>query len=172
MGDARKTLRSGTKPVADGSAPRAAVLSTLEAVPAPVAVVDGRQRVVFVNRRVVHRFGFSTAELVGEPLSQLVPESLRGRGWQAVAEVLRRDRQTAEGIEASARCKDGALRALSLEVGLLEVDGVPLALCILRDAAPARSQSTDAGVEASLTQAQRIAKLGSWIWDLVADVHW
>jgi diguanylate cyclase (GGDEF)-like protein/PAS domain S-box-containing protein len=172
MGNARKTLRSGTKPATTGSSPRAAVLATLESIPNPVVVVDARQHVVFINQHVVHEFGFATAELVGQPLSQLVPEGLRGRGWHTLAEVVRRDRQTAEGIEASARCKDGTVRALSLEVGLLEVDNAALALCLLRDVGPARSQGMDAAVEASLKQAQRIAKLGSWTWDLRADEHW
>ena len=171
MGHARKKLRSGTDTVAKGS-PRTALFATLESVPEAVVVVDGRQQVVFVNQHVVHRFGFATAELVGQPLSQLVPESLRGRGWPTLSDVLQRDRQTAEGIEVSARCKDGTLRALSLEVGLLEVDGAALALCLLRDGAPARSQSMDAAVEARLKQAQRIAKLGSWTWDMAADEYW
>jgi diguanylate cyclase (GGDEF)-like protein/PAS domain S-box-containing protein len=171
MGDARKRLRSGTSTAADSS-PRTGLFATLESVPEPVVVVDGRQHVVFVNRHVVHRFGFATAELVDQPLSQLVPEGGRGRGWQTLTEILRRERQTAGGIEASARCKDGALRPLSVEVGLFEVEGAALAVCLLRDRAPARSQSTDASVEASLKQAQRIAKLGSWTWDLAANVHW
>ena len=33
------------------------------------------------------------------------------------------------GIEACMRCKDGASRALSIEVGLLEIEGAVLALC-------------------------------------------
>jgi PAS domain S-box-containing protein len=168
----RKALRTGTKAAAGGGLPGTAVLAPLESVPGPVVVVDGRGRVVFVNQHVVHRFGFATAELVGQPLSKLVPESLRGRGWQTLAEVLRRARPIAEGIEASARCRGGAVQALSIDVGLLEVDGEALALCLLRDVEPARSQSMDAAVEASLKQAQRIAKLGSWTWDVVADEHW
>jgi diguanylate cyclase (GGDEF)-like protein/PAS domain S-box-containing protein len=171
MGHARKKLRSGTDTAAKGS-PRTASFAMLEAIPQSAVVVDGHQHVVFVNQHVVHKFGFATAELVGQPLSQLIPEGLRGRGWQTLGDVLRRDRQAAEGIEASARCKDGTLRALSLEVGLLEVDGKALALCLLSDVAPARNRNMDAAVEASLQQAQRIAKLGSWTWDVTANVHW
>jgi diguanylate cyclase (GGDEF)-like protein/PAS domain S-box-containing protein len=172
MGDVREALRTGTKADASGGLPGTAVLALLESIPAAVVVVDARGRLAFVNRHVVHRFGFATAELVGQPLSKLVPESLRGRGWQTLTEVLRRDRAVAEGIEASARCKGGAVQALSLDVGLLEVDGAALAVCLLRDVEPARSQSMDAAVEASLKQAQRIAKLGSWTWDVASDEHW
>ena len=55
------------------------MLATLESVPDPLVAVDARQHVVFVNRHVVHKFGFATAELVGKPLSLLVPGDLRGR---------------------------------------------------------------------------------------------
>jgi diguanylate cyclase (GGDEF)-like protein/PAS domain S-box-containing protein len=172
MGNARKTLRSGTKPAANGSVPGVAVLATLESIPEPVVVLDGRQHVVFVNQHVVHKFGFATAELVGRPLSDLVPEDLRSHGWSTLTEVLHRELQTATSIEASARCKDGLLRALSIGVGLLEVDGAVLALCLLRDAVPVHNSTTDSRGEASHKEAQRIAKLGSWIWDVVADQHW
>ena len=95
MGNARKTLRSAMKPAASGRRARAAALVTLESVPVPVVVVDGLQRIVFVNQHVVHEFGYATAELVGEALSQLVRESLRGRGWLTFSEGLRCERATA-----------------------------------------------------------------------------
>jgi diguanylate cyclase (GGDEF)-like protein/PAS domain S-box-containing protein len=172
MGNARKTLRPGTKPAANGSLSSAAVLATLESVPDPLVVVDTRQHVVFVNRHVVHKFGFATAELVGGSLSVLVPDDLRGRRWHALTEVLEGKQPTAAGIEASARCKDGAAKALSIDVGLLELDRTPLALCVLRDALAADRSSTNAVAEASLKEAQRISKLGSWTWDPIANVHW
>ena len=171
MGNARKTLRSGTKPVANGSS-RAAVLATLESIPNPVVVVDARQHVVFINQHVVHEFGFATAELVGQPLSRLVPESLRGRRWHELTDILQRTRQTASGIEASARCKDGVSRALSIEIGLFEIEGAVLALCLLHDAPSVHGGSVNGIAEASLKEAQRIAKLGSWTWDLVLNKHW
>ena len=171
MGNARKPLRSGTDSAASRSR-REAALSTLESIPAPVVVVDEREHVMFVNRHVVHQFGFAAAELIGRPLSQLVPETLRGRRWQELTELLQGTRQTAIGIEASMRCKDGTSRALSIEVGLLEIEGAVLALCLLRDAPPAHGDSVDGLAEARLKEAQRIAKLGSWTWDPIGNKHW
>jgi PAS domain S-box-containing protein len=173
MGNARKTLRPATNPAAaKGGPPSAVALAALECVPDAVVVVDTSQHVVFVNQHVVHRFGFATAELVGQPLRRLVPDSLRDDGWRALAEILQRKRQTAASIQASISCKDGALRGLSIDVGLLEIDGAAFALCLLRDAEPAQSPTTDPDGEASLREAQRIAKLGSWTWDVVGDQHW
>jgi len=171
MGDARNTARSGQVSAADVDR-RAASFATLDALPDPVVVVDALERVVFTNRHVVHRLGFATAELVGRPLDELLPVELRGRRWQSLTEVLRRERQTATGIEASARCKDGGPRALAIEVGLLEIDGAALAVCLLRDARPAHVDGLNAAAEGSLKEAQRIAKLGSWTWDLGTNEHW
>ena len=126
MGNARKSLRSGTESAVGGSR-RDAALATLESIPAPVVVVDQRQHVTFVNRHVVHRFGFATAELVGHPLSRLVPNEQRGTLWQALTEVLQRKRQTAAGLEGSVVCKGGASCPVSIEAGLLEIGDAAMA---------------------------------------------
>jgi diguanylate cyclase (GGDEF)-like protein/PAS domain S-box-containing protein len=170
MGHTRKTLRSTTDTPAAGR--RRAALAAFEAIPEPVVIVDGRERVIFANQHVVHRFGYATAELVGESFGTLVPHDLRGNSWQALAEVLQRARQKPVSIEATARRKDGALWPLAMEIGPFELDGEVFALCLLHHAAPAHRPSPNASNEASLKEAQRIAKLGNWIWDAVADRHW
>jgi diguanylate cyclase (GGDEF)-like protein/PAS domain S-box-containing protein len=169
MGDARKTLRSGTD-VLEGSQ-RDAVLLALESVPEPVVCVDEREHIAFVNRHVVHEFGFATAELVGQPLRRLLPDGFHDGHSQVLADLLER-KQPKASVAATARCRNGVSRVLSIELGLLEVDGAGLALCLLRDGEPKLGPRPDAGVEARLKEAQRIAKLGSWTWDLVADEHW
>ena len=108
MGNARKTLRSGTKPAtANGGPPRAPCARDTRVRSGP-----GRGRRRAPARRVRQsarrsRFGFATVELVGQPLSRLVPEVSAADRWQALAEILERERQTAASIQASARCKDG-----------------------------------------------------------------
>ncbi len=170
MVDPRNTLRSGIAAATEADR-RAAGFAMLESIPEPVVVVDEHEHVVFANRHVVHKLGFATAELVGRPFAELVPESMRGRDWQALREVLRRGRQAAAGVEAKALCKAGTPRALSIDAGLLELDGAALAVCLLRDAPPKHNALTVAA-EGSLRQAQRIAKLGSWTWDPQTDEHW
>ena len=59
-----------------------------------------------------------------------------------------------------------------LEVARLDVDDAPLALCLLREPGT-RAQTPHVGpVEQRLKHAQRIAKIGSWSWDIAADQHW
>src|SRR5688572_5619455 len=142
MGDARNTLRSATDSAA--ASRRRAVLASFESIPDPVVVIDRHERIAFVNRHVVHRFGFATAEVVDQPFDLLVPGDRRGRRWGSLTEVLNRSRPTAAGLEASARCKDGDLRALSIDVGLLELDGAVFAVCMLRDAPEERAVASAA----------------------------
>jgi diguanylate cyclase (GGDEF)-like protein/PAS domain S-box-containing protein len=168
MGDARNTLRSATDPAA--ASRRRAVLASFESIPDPVVVIDRHERIAFVNRHVVHRFGFATAELVDQPFDLLVPGEQRGRRWDSLTEVLSSSCPTAAGLEASARCKDGRLRALSIDVGLLELDGAVFAVCMLRDAPEERAVASAAAQ--ALGEAQRIAKLGIWTWDPLANHHW
>ncbi len=168
MGDVRKTLRARTDSVAAGY--RETAFAPLEAIPDPVVVVDRHEQIVFVNRHVVHRFGMAIAELVGEPLEQLVLAESRGRRWDALQEVLQGGRPSAVGLEASARCKDGGSRTLSIDVGALEHGEELFAVCVLRDT-PGQPARTSA-IDAALGEAQRIAKLGIWTWDPVANHHW
>jgi diguanylate cyclase (GGDEF)-like protein/PAS domain S-box-containing protein len=145
------------------------VLATIEAIAEPIVLVDAEQRIVVVNQHVVHRFGFASAELVGQPLSRLVShEPADGDP----TEVLREDRPTAARIEAQVHCADGTQRSIILEVGRLDVDGSPLALCLVRDPGAQKATRHTGRVEQNLKEAQHTAKIGSWSWDIAADEHW
>ena len=168
MGNTRRT-RSGSKSVAR-TGDRRGVVATIEAIAEPIVLVDADQRIVLVNQHVVHRFGYAGAELVGQPLGRLLrPEP---GDAQDPAEVLRKDESTAARIETHVQCADGTRRPIVLEVGRLDVDDAPLALCLLREPG-ARTETPQPGrVEQRLKDAQRIAKIGSWTWDIVANEHW
>ncbi len=172
MGTTRRT-RSGSKSVAR-TGDRRGVLAAIEAIVEPIVLVDAQLRIVFVNQHVVHRFGYAAAELVGQPLSRLVrQEPGDGDGdAQDPAEVLRRDRPIAARIETQAHCADGTRRSIALEIGRLDVDDAPLALCLLREPGARPAAPHGGRIEQRLKNAQRIAKIGSWSWDVVADEHW
>ena len=171
MGTTRRT-RSRSKSVAR-TGDRKGALATIEAIAEPIVLVDAEQRIVFVNQHVVHRFGFASAELVGQPLSRLVrvEPGDRDGGAQDPTEVLRKDRPTVARIAMQAHCADGSQQAIVLEVARLDADDSPLALCLLREGAP-RELPHGGHVEQRLKDAQRIAKIGSWSWDIAANEHW
>ena len=150
------------------SAERDAAFGALESVPQPIVLVDGHERIAFLNQYVVHAFGFAVAELIGQPFDRL----LRGSPSRPVAAVLtdmlRHERPAPASIEADALCRDGTSRPVLIDVGRLG----PFVLFVLRPAGERREPRAGAPVEARLKEAQRIAKLGSWTWDLVTGEHW
>ena len=160
MGKPRRTVRSGTRPAARIAASRA-VFAALEAVAEPIVVLDGDRRIVFVNRHVGHRFGYAAAELVGEPLSRLVPEP-----------VLPRDNSSPARIETSVRVADGTRRPVVIEVGGFATDDTSLTLCLVREQSARQNAPATGRVEQHLKEAQHTAKIGSWSWDIVTDEHW
>lgn len=65
----------------------------VESSPSGVVMVDGRGRIVLVNRQLERMFGYSRDELVDQPIEMLVPERYRGR-HPADRERFSRDPQT------------------------------------------------------------------------------
>ena len=171
MGKTRSTLRPGSKSVAR-TGDRKGAFATIEAIAEPIVLVDAEQLIVFVNQHVVHRFGYAAAELVGQPLSRLVRHEPGDASAQDPTEFLRRDRPVAARIETQAQCADGTYRSIVLELGWLDVNDSPLALCLLREPGVPQDAPNAGRVEQRLKDAQRIAKIGSWSWDVVTDEHW
>jgi diguanylate cyclase (GGDEF)-like protein/PAS domain S-box-containing protein len=171
MGDARHSFGVGSLPTA-GTAERDVVFAALECVPQPIVLVDGLECIAFVNQHVVHTFGFAVVELVGQPFDRLVPGGLSRPGCAALADTVRHSQAVTAPVETDVVYRDGTSRPVLIEIGRLEADGGPFALCVLRETG-ARSEPRAGGpIEARLKEAQRIAKLGSWTWDLQTDEHW
>ena len=171
MGTTRRTPRSGSKSTSRAS-DRKGAFATAEAIAEPIVLFDAEQRIVFVNQHVVHQFGFANAELVGQPLSRLVRHEVGDGVEQTLTEALRDGRPTATRIEAHVHCADGTQRSVVLEIAWLDVDDSALALCLLRGSSAREPLRHGGHVERRLKDAQRIAKIGSWSWDMVTNEHW
>jgi PAS domain S-box-containing protein len=83
-----------------------------------VLIVDGAGRIVFVNIRTEHLFGYQTSELLGQPVEILIPERQRDahRGMRAVFAQAPKMRQMGVGADFLARRKDGS--EFQCEIGL------------------------------------------------------
>ena len=81
----------------------------LESASEGILIVDRQGRVVLVNARLEAMFGYDRAELLGQPLEVLVPESLRGvhvahrEGYFANPHV----RPMGRGLDLAGRRRDG-----------------------------------------------------------------
>ena len=81
----------------------------LEAAPDAMAVVDAEGRIVLLNLQAERQFGYQRDELLGQPVTTVIP---RGFAERLVADALRspedaRGQHMGTGIELLARRKDG-----------------------------------------------------------------
>jgi PAS domain S-box-containing protein len=95
----------------------------VEAAPCGIVMIDGQGRIAMVNPQAESMFGYSRAELIGNPLEILLPERLRGlhgshRQAFASSPAIR---QMGVGRDLTARRKDGS--EFPVEIGLNPVAG-------------------------------------------------
>ncbi|HET8699777.1 MAG TPA: EAL domain-containing protein [Gammaproteobacteria bacterium] len=163
MADSRTNVDYAGAAAADTGAATLAAAAVLAALPDAALLLDERACVVLANARAVHLFGHATVELEGKPVAALIPA-----GLGAVEPCPTKPAALAvEGLH-----KDGSVLPLDAHVSPLALDGRRLVLCSLRSPAAPRAQSPSMPIETRLNEAQRIAKIGSWEWDVVHDRHW
>jgi PAS domain S-box-containing protein len=85
-----------------------------------VVTIDEHSRILFTNPALERIFGYSRTELMGQPLTLLMPEELRPRHEAALATYLATGARTLvwEGTELTGRHKSG--RLIPIEVSFAE----------------------------------------------------
>jgi PAS domain S-box-containing protein len=94
----------------------------LEAAPDAMVVVDQGGQIVLLNVQAEKQFGYHRDELVGQPVTNIIPEGFAERliadGTRTAAEALAQ--QIGTGIELTARRKDGTEFPIELMLSPLE----------------------------------------------------
>jgi diguanylate cyclase (GGDEF)-like protein/PAS domain S-box-containing protein len=166
--------RSDQDPLPSPAIELAVAIALLERLPLAVLVLDQCARIRFANAQVVHLFRYAQAEFMGQPAEFLFPAALRAHECQTVSQWL-------SGPEGPARTpslpvqgvrKDGMRLGLHLRRGEYVAGPQPLTLCMIHEDRDLPALRDLALTEAKLNEAQRIARIGSWTWDLVNDTHW
>jgi PAS domain S-box-containing protein len=107
----------------------------LEAAPDAMVVVNQRGEIVLLNVRAENQFGYHRDELVGQPVTNLIPhgfaERLIADGTRTAAEALAQ--QIGMGIELSANRKDGSEFPIEIMLSPLESDEGILVTAAIRD---------------------------------------
>jgi PAS domain S-box-containing protein len=82
----------------------------LDSAPDGIVIVDGQGFIVLVNSQAQRMFGFTTEELLGQPVEILLPEAARGRhaAHREAYGANPTTRPMGMGIELSGRRKDGS----------------------------------------------------------------
>ena len=139
----------------------------LEAAPDAMVVVDQAGEIVLLNVQAEKQFGYQRDELVGQPVTNIIPEGFAERliadDLRSAAEALAQ--QIGTGIELSARRKDGTEFPIEIMLSPLEsADGI-LVTAAIRDITVRRTR------ESELLQAQKLESIGRLAGGIAHDFN-
>ncbi len=146
--DAAGTLRGFTEFSHDLSARQAGEAryrGLLEAAPDAMVVVDPAGEIVLLNRRAEKQFGYRACELLGQPVTNLLPEGFAERlvsdGKRSASEALAQ--QIGTGIELSGRRRDGSRFPVEIMLSPLHSAEGILVTAAIRDISVRKSAAAD-----------------------------
>jgi PAS domain S-box-containing protein len=107
----------------------------LEAAPDAMIIVDGNGTILLINAQTESAFGYTRAELVGQPIEVLVPQPYRGqhpvhrtRYFEAP-----RPRGMGRGIDLYGQRKDGSHFPAEISLSPTQTPGAQLIIAAVRD---------------------------------------
>jgi PAS domain S-box-containing protein len=139
----------------------------LEAAPDAMVVVDQAGDIVLLNLQAEKQFGYQRDELVGQPVTNIIPEGFAER---LVADDLRSaedalTQQIGTGIELSARRKDGTEFPIEIMLSPLDsAEGILVTAAI-------RNISVRKAAENQLLQAQKLESIGRLAGGIAHDFN-
>jgi PAS domain S-box-containing protein len=109
--------------------------SLFEFSPDAIIVTDGEGKIAETNGQVEKFFGYSRAELVGQPVEMLVPERFRNvhPDYRKEYNAQARTRPMGIGLELYGRRKDGTEFPVDIMLSPVKTDGGKLVLSVIRD---------------------------------------
>ena len=105
----------------------------LDGLPDAVVAADADARIVFANGLAEELFGYSRAELVGQPVEILWPARLRELYRQNIEQSFETDQRLRFASEVRGLRRDGSEFVGEMSWGVVESTGGPLLLAIGRD---------------------------------------
>jgi PAS domain S-box-containing protein len=148
----------------------------LEALPDPVLVINRDLRILYANRKSETALGVTAAELIGEPIEVIIPERLRDRLTDHLHLYLS-DSQSVSALselDLPVQRENGDEFPAVIRASTFEGEGNDWILVHVRDIT--RHKLIESELRTSqglLDAAQRVARLGSWRWDVEHDtVTW
>ncbi|WP_447975139.1 PAS domain S-box protein [Nitrospira sp. Kam-Ns4a] len=150
--------------------------SLLQSAPDAIVIADAHGSILSWNRAAERMFGYSEPEILGKPLTVLMPERYR-EAHQLGLERLRRtgeSRLLGTMLELEGLRQDGREFSLELSLTTWTTGGQAFYGGIIRDITERRqAQAQLERSRTELAEAERLAQLGSWSWDIAANrIHW
>jgi PAS domain S-box-containing protein len=109
--------------------------SILESAPDAIVIVDAQGEIRFSNRQVAALFGYTDAELIGQPVEILLPERFRDRhvGHRAFFGAEMRVRPMGGGLDLYGRRRDGSEFPADISLSPIIGAGETLIAAAIRD---------------------------------------
>jgi PAS domain S-box-containing protein len=157
-----------TRPVGEESREsEARYRGLLEAAPDAMVVVDQAGDIVLLNLQAEKQFGYKRDELLGQPVTNIIPEGFAERliadDLRSAADALAQ--QIGTGIELSARRKDGSEFPIEIMLSPLESAEGILVTAAIRDI------SVRKAAENQLLQAQKLESIGRLAGGIAHDFN-
>lgn len=132
--------------------------TAINAAPTAMLLVNSDGRIIFANEQAVQTFGYSTDELVGEPVEVIVPVEFRDAHLRQFSAYVQdpASRAMAKGRELSAVRKDGTIFPAAVTLTAVESPGELLVLGVVEDITERKKAEALREVEIQLGVARRV----------------
>ncbi|NOS86438.1 MAG: PAS domain S-box protein, partial [Ignavibacteria bacterium] len=141
-----------------------------------IITANSEGEIIYVNSSTAGIFGYSNEELIGSPLSLLMPEEYISKHRNAFRKAVETgiSRLLGKTLELTGRKKDGTEFPIELYIAKWELNDRIYFTGMIRDISFRKSIENELIENRnSLMEAQSIAKLGNWQWEVATDkVKW
>ena len=145
----------------------------LNIAPEAIIAVDEAQRIKIYSQGAEAIFGHRAKDALGQPLDMIIPERHRSahrKHFAAFAEADTVSRLMTQRAEITGVRKDGSEFPAEASISKLELGDETIFTVLLHDITERkRAEAALRESEASLANAQRIAGIGNWEWNLATD---
>jgi PAS domain S-box-containing protein len=110
--------------------------SVVDAAYDAIITIDQEHNITLFNRAAENLFGYSSSEVIGEPLLRLLPETTRQHHSEYVHQFARspvHSRQMDERNLIQGQHRDGTLLPVEIAISKINVDGIIEFTAIIRD---------------------------------------